>query len=379
MSLGTTLHLVTGGTGFVGSAIILELLRTTDARVVGLTRPGEVGAQARLRQALEHVARLYGHEASLDEAIATRCEGIAADLHEPRCGVEVRPEWAGAELWHCAASLQFLDRFEEAIFRTNVDGSRHVARLAADAGVETLNLVSTAYVAGTRSGVIREAPVEAMPGGTNNHYERSKVAAEQVFAEADLPRVRVLRPGIVIGHSRTRAALNYNGLYGFLRTIYKFRHLMERTQRELGASIEVRMVADRDATLSMIPVDHVAHDAVALARADAEAGFYHLTAPRPPGTTRALEIMFESVGMRPPIVVRDREAFTTIDEKFNQRVDFYNAYMVGPKQFSRARTDRYVGASPSLSFELDDATLAEFCRWYVDGVLARRKPLPVTR
>jgi nucleoside-diphosphate-sugar epimerase len=376
----TGLHIVTGGTGFVGSAIILELLRTTDARIVGLTRPGGQGsAQLRLHGVLEHVARLYGYGSTLDGDIATRCEAVAADLLEPRCGVEPRPDWVGAEFWHCAASLQFLDRHEQAIFRTNVDGSRHVAQLAHATGVEVLNMISTAYVAGTRSGVILEAPVEPMVGGTNNHYERSKIEAERVFAESGLACVRVLRPSIVIGHSQTRAALNHNGLYGFLRGVYKFRRLMERTQRAFGDTLEVHMIADRAGSLNLIPVDHVAHDAVALAQAGAAAGCYHLTLARPPSTTRVLEIVFESVGMRHPIFVEDREAFTWLDEKFNERVAFYNAYIIGSKQFSREKTDRHVADSPSLGFELDDARLAEFCRHYVEGVLERRKPRAVTR
>lgn len=374
------LHIVTGGTGFVGSAIILELLRTTDARIIGLTRPDAgADAKARLHGALEQAARLYGHDAGLDHAIASRCEAVAADLHEAHCGVAPSSEWAGAELWHCAASLQFLDRYEQAIFKTNVEGSRNVAALAGACGVEIVNMISTAYVAGTRSGTIREAPVEVMDAGANNHYERSKIAAEQVFADSDLACVRVLRPSIVIGHSQTRAALNFNGLYGFLRSIYKFRRLMERTQREFGDTLEVRMVADAAGTLDMIPVDHVAHDAVAVSRAGAGAGYFHLTNPRPPATRHALEIMFAAAGMRAPSFVDDREAFTWLDRKFNDRVDFYNAYLVGPKQFVRANTDRWVPSSPSHGFELDDERLAEFCRWYVEGPLTQRKALPETR
>ena len=373
------LHIVTGGTGFVGSAIILELLATTDAQIVGLTRPAEIGAERRLRETLAAAARLYGHGARFDALIEARVEGVEADMLSPGCGVQARPEWAGAELWHCAASLQFLDRHEQQIFQTNVEGTKQVVALAAAAGVETFNMISTAYVAGTRSGVVLEAPAERMQGGTNNHYERSKIGAEEVVASSELPRVRIMRPGIVIGHSKTRAALNFNGLYGFLRNAHKFRQLMERTQRELGDSLDVRMIADADASLSFIPVDHVARDAVALSVAGADAGYFHLTAARPIPTRAALELMFEVVGLRPPSFVEDRSAFTWLDEKFNARVDFYNAYFVGPKDFSRAHTDAAAPGSPSLDFELDLAELAEFCTWYTRGVLAKRKPLPVTR
>jgi nucleoside-diphosphate-sugar epimerase len=372
-------HIVTGGTGFVGSALILELLRRTDAHIVALTRAGESSAQQRLHETLTHAAHLYGWGDALDEDISSRCEAVIADLHEPCCGIQPRPAWAGAQLWHCAASLQFMDRHEQAIFRTNVEGTRHVVEFARAAGIEHIDAISTAYVAGTRSGVILEAPVEEMANGANNHYERSKIAAEAVLANSGFARVRVLRPSIVIGHSQTLAALNFNGLYGFLRAVHKFRRLLERTQRTLGDALELRIVADVPGSINLIPVDHVVSDAVGLFEAGAPAGYYHLTTTKPPPTDAVLSVIFRAFGMRPAKLVDNRDEFTWLDKKFNARTDFYNSYLVGPKQFSRVATDAWVANSPSVSFELDEPRFDAFCRWYIDGVLAVRKPLTVTR
>ncbi|MEZ4385429.1 MAG: SDR family oxidoreductase [Nannocystaceae bacterium] len=373
-------HIVTGGTGFVGSAIILELLQRTAGRILGITRPGPDGATARLHLALRQAAELYGHGDALDEAIAARVTGIPGDLHAERCGVEPRPDWAGAEFWHSAASLQFLERDAEAIHLTNVRGSEQVAALARAARVRTINVFSTAYVAGTRSGVINEAPAEVMDEGTNNYYERSKIATEQIFAAAFAgERLRILRPSIVIGHSRTRAALNYNGLYGFTRGVYKFRRLMDRTQRDLGSRFTLRMIADGAGTLNFIPVDLVAHDAVALALADAPPSYYHLTVTRPLPTRTVLKVIFESLAMRPPDFVDDARQFRWTDRKFNDRVEFYNAYFIGKKDFSRARIDAIVDDSPSARYALSEAELAALCRWYIEGPLAARKPPPETR
>ncbi len=373
------IHIITGGTGFVGSAIILELLRNTDARIVGLVRPGMAGAELRLRKTIEHVARLYGLGDSLDKEIARRCEGVPADLGQPLCGVTARPEWAGAQMWHCAASLQYLDRYAQQIFATNVDGTKTIVDLAEAAQIHTLNTVSTSYVAGTRSGLILEAPVESLESlGTNNHYERSKVMAEAVARAAALPRVRVLRPSIVIGHSEHLTALNFNGLYGFLRSIYRFRRLIARTKTQVGGRLELRMVADPEATLNLIPVDIVAADAVALALAEADAGVYHLVTAEPPQTCRALEVMFEAAGVQPPTYVSSRDEFTPLDEKFNAKIDFYTAYLVGPKRFSRRRIDRYVPDSRAASFKLPPDELRRFCAWYIDRLVTKAPP-SVTR
>ena len=368
------LHVVTGGTGFIGSALILELLQRTSARIVALIRPDARGAQRRLHETLSEVAALYGL-AELDDAITSRCEAVAADLLEPGCGVSQRVDWSGAQLWHCAASLQFQDRHAEQIFATNVDGTKRVVALAELAGIDTINMISTAYVAGTRSGLILEEPVDEVSGeveaSANNHYERSKILAENAVLDAEVRRVRIMRPSIVIGHSRMRTALNFNGLYGFVRNTYKFRQLIERTQRQLASELEVRVVADPDATVNMIPVDIVAADAVGLALAEASGGVYHLSNPSPPPTRKAVEIVFEAVGLRPPTFVSDRGDFSALDRKFNSRVDFYTSYLTGAKEFCRAKTDHYVEDSRAADFALDEDELRRFCGWYVDKLEAR--------
>ena len=72
-----TVHLVTGGTGFVGSSIILELLQQTDAEVIGIVRPGATSADARLQQALQKAAAVYGYDDALQQSIKKRCRAMA--------------------------------------------------------------------------------------------------------------------------------------------------------------------------------------------------------------------------------------------------------------------------------------------------------------
>jgi thioester reductase-like protein len=62
-------HLITGGTGFVGSAVILELLRQTDADVVAVVRPAAGAPRQRLVEALGHAAAMYEADDELLEAI----------------------------------------------------------------------------------------------------------------------------------------------------------------------------------------------------------------------------------------------------------------------------------------------------------------------
>lgn len=369
----TTLHVLTGATGFVGSAILLELLtRDERARVVGIVRPGGRDPTQRLHEILHAAARLYGHGAALDVAIAERCEAVAGDLHEPRCGVPTLQGFRGAELWHCAASLQFQDRHEAEIMRTNVEGTAHAIELARALEVRCINAVSTAYVAGLRRDSIAETPAE--PGAANNHYERSKVAAEALLRESGLP-LRVLRPSIVIGHSHTRAALNFNGLYGFMRALFKFRGLMERTQTHLMDTLELRLIVDADATVDLVPIDLVARDAVALSREDAPLGIYHLNLAEPPSARLVVATIFDVLGLRPPVFVESRDAFEWLDRKLDERLDFYAAYLRGNKRFDRSRSAAIAGSSGGR-FDMSATAIRAFCTWYLEHELLARQPLP---
>lgn len=375
------LHVFTGATGFVGSAIILELLQADpQARVLAVVRSpdgSDAGARARLHQTLERAARLYGLGDSLDVEIHERCLALAGDLHAPLCGIEARPDWTGAEMWHCAASLQFHDRHEKEVMQTNVEGTRHALELAQALGVRAFNMISTAYVAGTRSGSIPEAPVLPGQQTNNNYYERSKVIAEGLVVASGL-RARIMRPSIVIGHSRTRAALTFSGVYAFERGVFKFRSMMERTQAHLMDTLEVRMMADPDGSLDLIPVDFVARDALGLSRADADPGVYHLAAVARLQTRRALEVIFATVGLKPPRFVDDPAELTWLDRKLDQAISVYNAYLFGDKHFERTQTDRWLEHPAGARYQLTYHELRQCCDLYYETELATRAPLPET-
>ena len=83
-------HLVTGATGFVGRALVLELLARTQAPVVCLVRADGTSPQERLRNALFEAADAYDCPQSVRAAITQRCHAVAGDIRSPECGLARR-------------------------------------------------------------------------------------------------------------------------------------------------------------------------------------------------------------------------------------------------------------------------------------------------
>lgn len=374
-------HVVTGATGFVGGALVLELLQRTSDDVVCLVRPQSSDANGRLRQSLLHAAESYGIADVVAESIKTRCRAIAGDVEQPDCGVAALDGLSCTQFWHSAASLRFEDRYADEIMRTNVDGTQHALNLAARLGSPQFNYVSTAYVCGSQSGRIPETPVSATRH--NNHYERSKAAAEELVAKETRFGRRIFRPSIVIGHSHTLGATNFTGMYGFLRRLTVFAGLMDRTQSGLMNHKSLRLRVDADALLNFVPIDRVVANAVTIAQSSrCESGhvdYYHLTNPTPPSMSQSLDTMFAVTALAAPTYAKDVSEFDWLDEKFNERIDFYRSYLVGYKVFDRSNVLRIVGDEPSDSYDLSPAVLERHYRWYVERLRQERAGLPETR
>lgn len=363
-------HLITGTTGFIGGALLFELVERSDAELYCLVRPraGGPGAEERLEKAVTKAAGAYGLEHLLPE-LRRRTRVVEGDLTQPRCGVRDGALPRLDQVWHAAASLAFEEEREEEIMRHNVAGTEAVVELTGSAGAHTLNHFSTAYVAGRRSGTIAEQlPVRGV--ATHNAYERSKIEGEHVVAAATLPRVRIFRPSIVVGHSRTMAATAFTGLYGFIRGLIGLR--VEVSER-LGSYLEhrpLRVIADPEVPMNLIPVDAVVAAAVGVDRSDSEAQIFHLTNSATPSVGRVLEVVTDQVGIRHPQYVESRDDLTSIDAEVDDRFVFYGSYVRDAKLFDRANTEAAVGAELLCQPAIRDR-IGEFVAWYIEYLRVR--------
>ncbi|MEU7767794.1 SDR family oxidoreductase [Nocardia sp. NPDC049190] len=357
---GPRSHLVTGGTGFVGRALILELLARTDADVICLVRPPDSSdaehSDERLHEALMEAAVAYGSEESVGADIARRCRAVAGDLDGALDDLATTMAGQVDQIWHCAASLRYRERDREAVERTNIDGTGRMLRFAGAVGASAFHYLSTAYVVGTANGHLLERPVEA--GTSNNVYEETKVRAEELVltqAPAGL-RVTILRPSVVVGHSVTSAVSgSLTGIYGLGY------HLGSYTTGERPSG-PVRIALDPGDTLDVVPIDQVAREAVGCGLRGTDQAVYHLTGGRPVGVGALLNAWCRAVGLPDPTFVSDPAHLRDPERRLDQRLGFYATYLRGDRRFARINTDAVMGCAPPEG--VDDATLGDLCAWY---------------
>ncbi len=198
--------LLTGATGFLGSHLLLDLLRHSQAHVVCLIRADDDQAAAgRLEHALRRFALPWSRE------VLRRVTPLAGDLREPRLGLsDERWNSLAAEvdsIVNAGAAVDFL-RGYPSLRRTNVLGPLTLAELACtDRPKPVHHISSLAVFNGSDATTLSEdeptANVTALPIG----YDRSKWAAEAVLRRAGEHGlvVTILRPGGIGSHPDTGA------------------------------------------------------------------------------------------------------------------------------------------------------------------------------
>lgn len=306
-------------------------------------------------------ARVRPHRLIPD--IERRCHAIAGDILEPVCGNRAGLDAPAPEVWHCAASLQFEDEYEPEIFAHNVHGTANVLQFARRLKAKTFNYISTAYVSGSRSGrILEELPSFDTP--TNNLYEKSKIQAEMMVAATGDFHIRILRPSIVVGHSRTLAATSFSGLYGFIRELTRFKRKVARRLGGYLAHRPLRVWANELTPVNLIPVDAVASNAVKISLSRSTAPIFHLTNDCPLPAGASVAGVFKEVALRNPRFVSSAVEFTSIDERLDRAIRFYRSYLSGMKVFDRTHTDAVLGRAAS-EWNMEEGKFSRYIRWYL--------------
>jgi nucleoside-diphosphate-sugar epimerase len=356
----STTVFITGATGLVGGAVALELLEHTDWTIDCLVRAGSLfEATRRLQHTLMAAAQQYDRE-ELAGAIHHRCRALPGDISSSLWLDHVS---SADILLHSAASLKYRDRDADEIQRTNVDGTQFALRTAEQLGVDKFVYVSTAYVAGSRSGHIAETDDVTPVAELNNFYEVSKINAERIVRDSRIPTL-IVRPSIIVGHSVTYGLTSFSGMYGMVDEVQKFRRKVSQKMGEYLNYNPIRLLADPTTPLNLLPIDVAARAITGLIAADAAPNTYHITNSTPPVLRDCIGAGFREVGLPEPVYVPSDDHLTELDRVL--QTEFYDSYMKNGKLFSNANTLAVVG-DQALDAPLTGETVARMVRWYVNS------------
>jgi thioester reductase-like protein len=247
---------VTGFPGFLGRRLVDGLLeRDPERRVICLVHPSQLDAAR--SAAGERVEVLAGD-------IAERDLGLSPADHE-RIAAEATAVYHLAAIYDLAVPLEVAQR-------VNVDGTGNVIELCRRCErLERFHYVSTAYVAGTRGGVVYEHEL-ALGQAFKNHYESTKFQAEVWVREAmDAVPTTIYRPAIVVGDSRTGETQKFDGPYYMLRAV-SFAEQHRQPIAQFGRA---------GAPFNVVPVDFVVSALLAADDPGAAGHTLHLVDPEP--------------------------------------------------------------------------------------------------
>jgi long-chain acyl-CoA synthetase len=258
--------LLTGATGFIGTQIARYLLKNEEVRVIALVRANNQ------EEAKRKLARNWWDWPELISSMDSRVEVVCGDVCLPHLGLsEAEHDFVVEEVTHIihtAADWRLVSL--EELRKTNVAGTANVLEIAREVnrhhGLQRLSHVSTAYVAGARTGKV---PEDALTDEYSffTDYERSKYEGEKQVqaAKKELP-ISVFRPSMVVGDSQTGEIKTFNTFYFPLRLYLTGRMRVMPVKRTLR--------------INVVPVDYVAEAIARLTfEPKAEGLNFHLVAP----------------------------------------------------------------------------------------------------
>lgn len=254
--------LFTGFPGFIAQQIMYELIEQRKVKqIYALVLPSQMG----------HARKIADEMMSQDKELSIQL--IEGDITKPQLNLDgdivEKIQQEINTVWHLAA-IYDLAVPKEAAIRVNVHGTAMVNDFVKSLPhLRKYVYFSTAYVAGTREGLLREEEL-IRPAAFKNFYEETKFDAEVLVEELkkDIP-VTIIRPGIVRGHSKTGTTIKFDGPYFFINMIDRLKFLPF-----------IPFVGKSKEYINVVPIDYVVKSVVYLSdKEEANGKTIHLTDP----------------------------------------------------------------------------------------------------
>lgn len=258
-------YFVTGFPGFISEKLLRKWLNEPDEKNIYL-----LVLPALQQKAAERIEKIRN-----EIPTTSTIHIVQGDITKPDIGLSSTVSTYLKDkihyVWHLAAAYD-LAIDQPTAYRVNVTGTYHVNEWVKQlSALKRYIYFSTAYVAGHRTGLIKENEL-IRPENFRNAYEETKYEAELLVEElkAHLP-VTILRPGIVRGDTQTGETSKFDGPYYLLNIFDKTKGLSKYPY-----------ISKSRAKLNVVPVEYVIDAASYLGRSERSIGkTYHLTDPNP--------------------------------------------------------------------------------------------------
>ena len=337
---------VTGITGLVGSAFVVELVRQRDDyEFVCLARSGGGRtAEQRVDSIVRDECVFDGCPEIADKVLSriTVVDGDVVTIDPEQLAAD--PRMAGIdEVFHCAADVNLGKDPTGKTFRINFNGTQNIVRLAQLLKVSAIHYVGTAYIAGKLVGTaIENNPVDS---GFNNPYEESKFKAEMLVRNSGIP-FSIYRPAIVTGRRSDGRIRKPLAFYRVLEFIGKMKsHACSKAGIDPAGWYNIKMnftIAPSE-RVYFVPIDYVQEAITALFQKPVCNQAYHITGDSPL-TTLQIENTIARVLRLDGLTVGTEKVFEEQDDRLMGRFlgDLY-PYFKGDIIFDQSNVRRDLG------------------------------------
>jgi thioester reductase-like protein len=278
---------------------------------------------------------------------------------------------------HNAAVVKFTTSNRQSeIWKTNLGGTWHTLELCRKLKLRDFHYVSTAYVCGTRQGVIRETELE-MAQDFRNDYEHSKFLAEKMIRSTDfISPATIYRPAVISGDSQTGFTNTYHGITAYMRLLHA---LISKTRPDATGRrhVPLRIALDGNERRNVVPVDWVSKAICRLLDKRASRGRTFHLAPRTPLTPRnffaAAYGFFNAHGYEFRGKYWKAQADLTVSERaYQAHLKPYEGYEHTDPRFDTSNLDRIMGDLPCP--EIDETIVHRYLNFGAQDRWGKRTP-----
>ena len=350
--------IITGANGFIGSHLLYRLLgEGWCVQALGRSAEG-----SRWEDRVSAAAREVGDVTSLPGKL--RCSEVDLNSSDLKLGAIFDKSSLPVEtvLFHVAGDTRFKPTDVDAQHRVNVQAPLALVS-ALKRRIGRMVHVSTAYVAGRRTGLIQETEL-ACGQEFWNSYEQSKFDAERALTnlcrEEGIPLV-IVRPSIIINDRKSGKASTFTHLNALVEVVSRLQEYYGISDGQV-VSKTIRLMAEPQARPNLAPVDSILPPLLRIAQSPAAPGkVFHLSHPKPQTNSEVMGLICDAYHVRSQLalefVERIPAPMSHTEEMVARSLKVYGPYLNTRLEFGLSNSRSIVPEYDSYFSPLDLAYL----------------------